>query len=72
MTVIDGEAVRGRWQLSEWLFPALLASDSGSWLLLHAEGVVAVQFPSWVGKNSGRRWLTMWSRVVARSDAEQK
>jgi hypothetical protein len=62
----DGEAARGRWQLSERLFSASLAGDSGSWLLLHIEGVMVVRFPSFVGGDSGQRWLATLSRARAR------
>jgi hypothetical protein len=42
---VDGEVARGRRRLSDRLFPALLAGDLGSWLLLHVEGVTVEQFP---------------------------
>jgi hypothetical protein len=41
-------------------------------LLLHAEGVTAVWFPGLVDDNDGWRWPVTWSRVVAKSEAEQK
>jgi hypothetical protein len=72
MKVLDGEAARGRWWLSEWLFSALLAGDSGSWLLLHVNGVTAVRFPSLFGDNGGQRWLATWSRVAGKSEVERR
>jgi hypothetical protein len=50
---VDDEVVRGRRQLSEQPFPASLAGDSGSWLLLHVEGVTVVRFPGLVGDAGG-------------------
>jgi hypothetical protein len=50
---LDSEAVRGRWQLDEWLFSASFDGDSGSWLLLHVEEVTMVRFPSLVYDNGG-------------------
>jgi hypothetical protein len=67
---VDGEAARGRWRLSEWLFSASLAGDSGSWLLLHIEGVMVVRFPGLVGGDSGQRWLATQSRAAGKSEAE--
>jgi hypothetical protein len=72
MAAVDGEAARGRRRLGERLSPVSLASDSGSWLLLHAEWVTAVRFPGLVGDNGGRRWPTTWSKAAAKSEAEQK
>jgi hypothetical protein len=67
---VDGEAARGRWQLSERLFSASLAGDSGSWLLLHIEGVMVVRFPGLVGGDNGQRWLATPSRAAGKSEAE--
>jgi hypothetical protein len=36
--------------------PASLAANLGSWFLLLAVGVTAMQFPGLVGNNSGWRW----------------
>jgi hypothetical protein len=71
-TAVDGEAARGRQRLGEWFFPASLADDSGSRLLLHVEGVTVVWFPGLVDDNGGRRWLATRSSVAAKSVVEQK
>jgi hypothetical protein len=71
-TAVDGAAARGRQWLSERFFPTSLAGDSGSRLLLHIEGVMAMWVPGLVGDNGGQRWPTMWSRAVAKSEVEQK
>jgi hypothetical protein len=72
MAAVNDEVARGRRRLSEQLFSASLASDLGSWLLLHAEGVAVVWFPGLVGDNGGQRWSVTWSSVAAKSEAEQK
>jgi hypothetical protein len=69
---VEGEAERGRGSLGERFFPASLASDSGSWLLLHVAGVTVVRFHVLVGDNNGWRWPVTWSRATSESEAEQK
>jgi hypothetical protein len=49
-----------------------LASDSGSWLLLHIEGVTAVRFPGLVGDDGGQRWPATWSKAAGESEAERR
>jgi hypothetical protein len=56
---VDSEAARGRRWLGEWLFPVLLAGASGSWLMLHLEGVTVVRFLGLVRDDGGQRWPTM-------------
>jgi hypothetical protein len=50
---VDGEVVRGKQRLGERLFLMSLASDSGSWFLLHVEGLTAVWFPGLVNVDGG-------------------
>jgi hypothetical protein len=52
-TAVDGAAARGGQWLSERFFPMSLAGDSGSRLLLHIEGVMAMWVPGLVGDNGG-------------------
>jgi hypothetical protein len=69
---VNGEAARGRRWLGEWLFLVSLASDSGSWLLVHVEGVMAVRFPDLVGNDAGQRCPVTWSKVGGKSEAKRR
>jgi hypothetical protein len=61
---VDGEAARGRRRLGERLFLASLAGDSGSWLLLHVEGLWRCGSLAWSA--------TMVDRGGRRREAEQR
>jgi hypothetical protein len=50
---VNGEAERGRRWLCELFFLVLLASNTGSRLLLHIKGLTVVWFPGLVGDNGG-------------------
>jgi hypothetical protein len=69
---VNGEAARRRCRLGEWFFLVPLASDSGSWLLLHVEGATMMWFLGLVGDNGGWRWPATRSSAAAESKAEHK